>query len=148
MGYKPDTKLRDYRKNGQVVQPFIENPPDNNGWPEPLTDPSVPYQIKVNDGQNGEQTTMSDTNTSQSKTGGWHLSEGESAPSVSQPGDIYSQRGQGDNVSQKAFSEPGGPAPEQPGPQWLNEDEYNETLKDPFKTIQQIRGEHHKPEGE
>lgn len=66
----------DLRKNMQVVQPNVEYTPDNNGWPEPLTDPSSPLKQSVTNGRNGEQNNMEDLRTSQMKETGHHLPEG------------------------------------------------------------------------
>lgn len=79
MDYTPEL-----RKNGQVVQPNVEQMPDNNGWPEPLTDESNPVGMKVTVGKNGESTMNDGISTSQNQTGGWSLGEGK-APGATTP---------------------------------------------------------------
>ena len=44
---------KEYRKNLQCKQPNIEYTPEDNGWPEPLTDQSNPIRYAVVDGKNG-----------------------------------------------------------------------------------------------
>jgi hypothetical protein len=73
------------RRNGQVVQPNVEQMPEGNGWPTPLTDESNPVQMKVQDGKNGESIMNDGINTSQTKTGGWSLTEGSAPASATQP---------------------------------------------------------------
>lgn len=73
------------RKNGQVVQPNVEQMPEGNGWPDPLTDESDPVGMKMSVGKNGESIMNDGINTSQAKTGGWHLAEGDGQAPVSQP---------------------------------------------------------------
>lgn len=42
------------RKNGQVAQPGIAQPPEGNGWPVPLTDDSNPLKFPTTDGKSGK----------------------------------------------------------------------------------------------
>lgn len=64
---------REYRKNGQVVQPNVANVPDNNGWPEPLTDTSNPIKHTVSIGRLGESKNIPGDKTAQDAR---HLPEG------------------------------------------------------------------------
>ena len=147
MAYEPNTKLRNLQKGGQVVQPNIELPPDNNGWPDPLTDPSSPYKVSVTNGKNGEQNNMDKTETSQATTGGWHLAEGRSGGAETQPAGLDGQRAKSESTSQPIWSDPGGRmSPPMPSQQWTNEDAMNRKDKNPLQTSQQIRNEHHAPE--
>lgn len=134
----------DIRKNGQVVQPNVEQTPDNNGWPEPLTDPSTPYKIAVTDGKNGEQSNMDGLKTSQDI---WSLTEGNAGSGNSEADGVSGQRASGDKVSQKIWSDPAGKAPSAPAKQWQDPDE-SVRSSDPLKTGQQSDGEHHDPAGE
>lgn len=79
MDYQP--KLR---RNGQVAQPNVEQMPEGNGWPDPLTDESNPVTQTVSVGKNGESIMNDGINTSQAKTGGWSLPEGDSAGPATQ----------------------------------------------------------------
>lgn len=141
--YSPDTDLRSTRKNGQVVQPNIEYTPDDNGWPEPLTDPSTPYKIGVTNGKNGE-TMQVDTKTSQDS---WHLPEGAPGAGGTQPeGDLSGQRGSEANVSQKIWSAPEGDKPSGATQPDIDGDT-SVRSSNPLQTSQQAAGEHHDPEG-
>lgn len=146
MAYEPDTKLRQLRKNGQVVQPNTELVPDNNGWPEPLTDESSPYKIGVTNGKNGESSMNDGINTSQKSTGGWHLPEGEkSGPATNEASGTDGQRGSNDNVSQNIWSQPATTT----GPATQPNTDGDEKVRsgNPLETSQQAIGAHHKPEG-
>lgn len=74
--------MSDLRKNGQVVQPNVEYAPDNNGWPEALTDPSSPIRQNVSIGKNGESK-MNDGNKTSQDT--WSRPEGTPPSSATQP---------------------------------------------------------------
>jgi hypothetical protein len=45
---------KEYRKNGQCVQPGIEYEPEGNGWPKPLADPSTPLKYSYINGKSGK----------------------------------------------------------------------------------------------
>ena len=138
----------DIRKNGQVVQPNVEQMPDDNGWPEPLTDPSTPYKIGVTNGKNGEQTQMDGMKTSQDI---WSLTEGKSGGAVTPEADGQDgQRapgGEQQNTSQNIWSDPSGmkdgyiKQPDVDGDTPVRS-------KDPLKTSQQAIGDIHDPEGD
>lgn len=138
--YEADTKLRQLRKNGQVVQPNVEFSPDNNGWPEPLTDPSTPYKIAVNDGKNGEVKDMDGMKTSQDT---WSLPEGSPAGGAPEAQGTSGQRASGEKTSQKTWSDPGGGGAKVPEKQWLNDGDQGGRGNMWNKTSQQKRSEHH-----
>lgn len=145
MAYEPDTKLRDLRKNGQVVQPDVENMPDDNGWPKPLTDPSTPYKIGVTNGKNGEQSNV-DPKISQDS---WSLTEGKSGGAATPEADGQDgQRAGDESTSQKIFSDPSGTGASAPAKQWQDEGDGGGRGNSWDKTSQQVREEHHDPEGE
>jgi hypothetical protein len=131
MAYEPDTNLRATRKNGQVVQPNVEFVPDNNGWPEPLTDPSTPYRISVTNGKNGESKMDDGLKTSQDA---WHLPEGTTPVSAVQPDGLDGQRGSQDSISQKIWSQPGGDSPKASQPDLDGDTPVRSS--DPLKTSQ------------
>jgi hypothetical protein len=86
--YKP--KLQD---NLQVAQPNVEQLPEGNGWPTPLTDESSPLKQSITNGRNGESNNMEDLRTSQMKEGGHHLAEGQSGATATQPNTGESKKG-------------------------------------------------------
>lgn len=141
MAYEPDTNLRAIRKNGQVVQPSTEYVPDNNGWPDPLTDESSPYRVTVTNGKNGESKMDDGLKTSQDA---WHLPEGTTPVSAVQPEGLDGQRASNDNVSQKIWSQAGGS-----GAKPLQPDLDGDTSvrsSDPLKTSQMASDDHATPE--
>lgn len=77
--------MSDLKRNMQVQQPNIAELPEGNGWPDPLTDSGPQLRQQINDGKNGESIMNDGANTSQAKTGGWHLPEGDSSASGTQP---------------------------------------------------------------
>lgn len=129
------------RKSGQVVQDHIEYVPDNNGWPEPLTDPSTPYKIGLTNGKNGEQKQV-DTKTSQDT---WSRPEGDSSGSASQP-DTSAQRASGEKTSQPIWSLAEGQNAKG-GTQPNTDGDSSVRSSDPLKTSQQAASDHHRPEG-
>lgn len=105
------------KPNLQVRQPNVVDPPEGNGWPTPLTDESNPIRQAVTNGSNGEVTGV----------------DNRIQTSQSKNGGWSLCEGMG-----------GASAPDNQG---IDESQMGAGLRDPLKTTQQIRGEHHKPEG-
>lgn len=77
--------MPDKLRSGQVKQKNIEYPPEGNGWPDALVSNDNPVGTKVSVGSNGGSQQMDGLSTSQSKTGGWSLTEGTPAEGATQP---------------------------------------------------------------
>jgi hypothetical protein len=142
--------MPDLKRNLQVKQPYVTDMPEGNGWPEPLTDESSPLRMTVNNGKNGESSMNDGISTSQQREAGHHAPEGDATSPATQPPYLDSQRASDGGFSTTAFvSDPGGSDYSVGDPaNNLTDGDMGSGLKDPFKTTQQLRGEHHNPEGE
>lgn len=139
--------MNDIRKNGQVNQPNVTNVPDNNGWPEPLTDPSNPYARKVTVGRNGESM-AGDIKTSQQKAGEHHKAEGSQGATPSQPeGYLTSERTSSPFATTGRVSDPAGNNDPKATMPPYSEDAIGRANSDPTVTTQQHDKAHKLPEG-
>lgn len=137
--------MSDQLKNFQTKQPHIEYPPEGNGWPEPLTDPSSPLGKKVTVGRNGESMEGQVT-TSQQREGAHHAPEGKYAASPTQA-PTTDQKAPSPFATSGFVSDPAGrndpPATMAP----YDESAVGRANKDPIHTTQQVDKAHKLVEG-
>jgi len=112
--------MPDNRPNLQVKQPTIQGygPDDQNGWPNPLTDPSSPLKVAVTNGSNGSQRNFDPVATQ----GQDQLSLAEGHSKLSLPGDVWGHEKAPTGLSVSA------------------------NTSEPFQTSANIRGEISSPE--